>query len=67
MFNELVTSKGFTGYALSKKSGVPQSTISDLMIGKTDIYNAKWITIIKICKALKITSEQLNKNIKKSA
>lgn len=38
-FKELLQSKNITGYALAKNTGIPYTTISDLISGKTIIQN----------------------------
>ena len=59
MLSNLLENKNITAYALSKKSGVPYSTISDIVNGKTDIANVSARVLYNISKALDITMEQL--------
>lgn len=57
---ELLKEKGMTQYALFKKTGVPQSTISTLLTG--NVKTIKLCTIYEICKGLDIElSEFFNK------
>ncbi|MBP3582368.1 MAG: helix-turn-helix transcriptional regulator [Clostridia bacterium] len=52
--------KGMTQYALFKKTGVPQSTISTLLTG--NVQTIKLCTIHEICKGLEVEiSEFFNK------
>lgn len=37
-----------TPYSISKNSGVPRQTVTDLKVGKTKINDAKFKTIIKL-------------------
>ncbi|HGZ9283872.1 TPA: hypothetical protein ACOGD9_002221 [Staphylococcus aureus] len=37
-----------TPYSISKNSGVPRQTVTDLKVGKTKIEEAKFKTIIKL-------------------
>lgn len=58
-FLELVVENDISEYALSKKSGVPYSTISDLCRGRTDIKKCNVETVYKLAKALNTTVEEL--------
>lgn len=53
----LLKNRNMSEYALSKISGVPYSTISDMCSGKTDIRKCNCETIYKIAKALGTTME----------
>ncbi len=55
IINELLKKKKISRYKLSKDSGVPQSTISDLCNGKTSIENCSVGTLYKISKALNVS------------
>lgn len=44
-------------YELSKRSGVPQSTISDICSNKTDVKKSSVETLYKICSCLQISIE----------
>ena len=59
---ELLNSKNISEYALSKNSGVPYSTISDLCSGKTDIKQCNVETAYKIAKFFGCTVEDLLEN-----
>lgn len=57
---EMLKEKGMTQYALFKKTGVPQSTISTLLTG--NVQTIKLCTIHEICKGLEVEiSEFFNK------
>ena len=55
----MLKEKNFTMYKLSKMSGVPYSTISDICTGKTRLEKCSAETIYKVAKALKVTMEEL--------
>lgn len=59
-YNPLLTllkNRKMSEYALSKISGIPYSTISDMCSGKTDVKKCNGETILKIAKALNTTME----------
>jgi len=57
--NELLTQKNVTKYRLSKQSGVPFATISDICTGKAKIEKCAAGTLYKLSKALDVTMEDL--------
>jgi len=57
--NELLKQKKITKYRLSKSSGVPQATVSDICGGKTKIDKCSADTIYKLAKTLDVTMESL--------
>ena len=57
--NNLLQKNNLSQYALSKKSGVPYSTISDICSGKTDIRKCNVMTVYKIANALECSIETL--------
>jgi len=57
--NELLEEKNFTKYQLSKISGVPFTTISEITTGKSKIKNCTGDTLYRLAKALNITIEEL--------
>lgn len=59
MLKEILKEKNFTMYKLSKMSGVPYSTISDICTGKTKIEKCSAETIYKVAKVLRVTMEEL--------
>ena len=59
MLKEILKEKDFTMYKLSKMSGVPYSTVSDICTGKTKLEKCSAETIYKVAKALKVTMEEL--------
>lgn len=59
MLDRILEQKNITAYALSKKSGVPYSTISDIVNGKTEIGAVSAKVLYSISKALGMSMEQL--------
>ena len=57
--NELLENKGLTKYKLSKISGLPFATISDISTGKSKIGKCSVETIYRLAKAIDITVEDL--------
>ena len=57
--SELLEQKHISKYRLSKESGVPQATISDIYTGKTKIQKCSAETIYRIAKALSVSMESL--------
>ncbi len=58
-FNDLLKQKNITKYRLSKISGVPFTTISDISTGKTQIEKCSAETLYKLSKPLNMTMEEL--------
>jgi len=56
---ELLEEKGLSRYRLSKISGVPWATLSDICSGKTKFERCSAITLSKLSKALGISIEEL--------
>lgn len=56
---ELLQEKGLSRYRLSKESGVPWATLSDICSGKTKFERCSAATLLKLSKALGITMEEL--------
>lgn len=59
MFKKLLEDRGITGYRLSKDTGIPYSTISDLMLGNTLIEKTNSATLYKLAKYLEMSMEDL--------
>lgn len=57
--NELLKDKNMSRYKLSKISGVPQTTITDICSGKTSMEKCSAGTLYKIAKALDVSMESL--------
>lgn len=55
----LIQEKGLSRYRLSKISGVPWATLSDLCSGKTKFERCSAATLSKLSKALNISMEDL--------
>lgn len=60
-FKELLKEKNITGYALAKNTGIPYTTINDLINGKTIVQNISLRHAILIADVLKISAEKLNR------
>lgn len=56
---ELLSEKGLSRYSLSKKSGVPWATLSDICSGKTKLSRCSAQTLLKLSKALELSMEEL--------
>jgi transcriptional regulator with XRE-family HTH domain len=57
--DELLTQKGITRYRLSKESGVPQTTVTDIYSRKAKIENCSGETLYKLARTLGVTMEAL--------
>ncbi|MEG0094733.1 MAG: helix-turn-helix transcriptional regulator [Erysipelotrichaceae bacterium] len=58
---ELLKEKGLSRYGLSKKSGVPWATLSDICSGKTSLSRCNAQTVLKLSKALDLSIEEVLK------
>lgn len=58
-FKELLIEKQITGYALSKNTGIPYTTINDLINGRTIIQNISLKHAIKIADFLNVKIDDL--------
>lgn len=56
---EIIKEKGMSKYSLSKASGVPWSTLSDICSGKTDLNRCSVKTLSKLSKVLEIPIEEI--------
>ena len=56
--------KGLTRYQLSKISGIPWSTLSNICTGKTDFEKCTVGTVRKLANALDLTIEETLENIR---
>lgn len=63
-FEELLKEKNISAFRLSKESGVPNATISDLKLEKTSIGNMRVENVYKIAKTLDMTIDDLYKILK---
>ena len=61
IFKELLEKKNITGYALSKNTGIPYTTINDLINGKTVIQNISLKHAVAISECLDVDLLSLNK------
>ena len=57
--NDYLEEKNMTKYQLSKSSGVPFTTISEITTGKTKIQNCTGATLYKLSKAMDVAIEDL--------
>lgn len=58
-FLDLLAEKKITVYSLSRKSGVPKTTLTDIASGKTDILACSGKTLLAISKTLNVSIEEL--------
>lgn len=56
---KLLNKKGYSGYSLSKESGIPYTTIKDLLNGKRKIENLPGKTILALSITLDCTMEEI--------
>lgn len=56
---QLIKEKGISKYGLSKISGVPWSTLSDIFSGKTDLNRCSAKTLSKLSKVLEMSIEEI--------
>lgn len=57
--NEIIKEKGMSKYSLSKKSGIPWATLSDICSGKTSLARCNVQTLQKLSSALEMTFEEV--------
>ena len=57
--NDLLKQKSISKYKLSKISGVPYTTVSEITTGKTNIKNCTGENLYRLAKALDVTVEDL--------
>lgn len=55
----LLKKKGISRYSLSKASGIPWATLSDICSGKTRMERCSGGTLVKLAKALELSMEEL--------
>lgn len=58
-FLDLLANKKLTIYSLSKKSGIPKTTLADIASGKTNILDCSGKTLLAISKSLNVSIEEL--------
>lgn len=58
-FLDLLAYKKLTIYSLSKKSGIPKTTLADIASGKTNILDCSGKTLLAISKSLNASIEEL--------
>lgn len=57
--SEIMQNNGLTKYRLSKNSGIPYTTISDIISGKTQLEKCSAETIYKLAKELGVSMESI--------
>lgn len=57
--NEMIKEKGMSRYGISKGSGIPWATLSDICSGKTSLARCSTQTIQKLSGALDMTIEEV--------
>ena len=60
--NEILKKKGITKYILTQISGISNTTISNILSGKTHIEKCSAETVYKLSKALDVSMESLVEN-----
>lgn len=58
-FTDFVCEKGFSSYRLSKESGIPLTTVQDIVSGKTELQDCKGRTLLLLAHTLGTTIEFL--------
>jgi|LAHS01.1.fsa_nt_gb transcriptional regulator with XRE-family HTH domain len=58
-FKSLVRSQKMSGYRLSKESGIPQTTVTDLLSHKASLLKCNAETLYKLSKVLGVSMEEL--------
>lgn len=56
---ETLKNKGISSYRLSKESGVPQTTVTDILLGNSDLLNCSAITVYRLGQVLGMTSDEI--------
>lgn len=59
MLNEIISCRNISKYRLSKNSGIPYSTLNDILNGKAKLEKCSAETVYKLAKELNITMEEL--------
>lgn len=57
--NEIMTNRNISKYRLSKNSGIPYTTLTDILSGKAHLEKCSAETVYKLSKELNITMEEL--------
>lgn len=58
-FKQYIKKQNYTTATIAKQTSIPYSTLNDIVNGKTDIDNVKFIYVRKIAGCLKISIEEL--------
>ena len=58
-FGTIVKKKNISGYRLSKESGVPQTTVADLMSGKASLLKCNAETLYRLSQVLGVSMEEM--------
>ena len=62
-FNAILEQAGLSMYALSKRSGIPYTTINEIRNGKNDINHCSAATVCRLAAALGVTSDNILNDI----
>ena len=65
--NEIIKEKGMSKYSLSKISGIPWATLSDICSGKTSLARCNAQTLQKLSSAFEMTIEEVLKLLPESS
>ncbi len=63
LINRLFEGKGITKYRLAKDSGVPLTTVNDILSGKSDLEKCAAGTIYRIAKVLGVSVEEILESV----
>lgn len=59
MLNELLQQKGISKYRLAKNSGIPYTTLTDILSGRAQLEKCSAETVYKLSKELEVSMESL--------
>lgn len=59
MINEIMANRNISKYRLSKNSGIPYTTLTDILSGKAQLEKCSAETVYKLSKALDVPMEEL--------
>jgi len=62
-FNKVLKESGLSMYALSKRSGIPYTTINEIHNGKNDINQCAASTVCRLAAALNVSSDAILNDI----
>lgn len=59
IIQKLAEENGMTRYELSKKSGIPWATLSDIYSGKTDLFKCTGKTLLSLSRVFRMTVDDM--------